>query len=596
MYRIELKQQLCQLAGLATRMREQRVRTAQRGLNVIEPYTIRMNTIHDDGAGSELTRMRAALIREKRARALLGRTKDALEAVLGAGCVGFCKIRAAAGRLSANPHFKAHFGWPPDALFERADLDARVHVDDRAALAAAVTAALEEGSALDLTVRAVWPCGATHYIALCGRCELDDGAASNGARRRVARLLILVSNNVTAEHRALEDAQAAAAHEFELRKRAEALNRANLELLSLVSHELRSPLNAMLGWARILAIKRSDDVEVKANTARIEHSAKTQLRIVNDLLDFARIGAGKFKVVRRPMKLATIAMSALETAGALACSKEIELTADFTATAGEINADPERLRQVVANLLSNAVKFTPRGGKIHVCLRPDATDFVFEVTDTGHGIAPQRLARLFDRSCDDSPGVLGLGLGLPLAREIVALHGGSIEVASEGLGRGTQVMVRLPQYHGLAANAAVPAPQTAASTSRCLDGLAILVVDDEADARNSVAELLRLEGAEVAVCDSAASAYAKLCAQGASFDVVVTDIGMPLEDGYSLLRKLRALRSGSRVLAIAVTGRATTSDAAAALAAGFDLHIAKPVDFERFVPMIRRLFSSHLSG
>jgi signal transduction histidine kinase/CheY-like chemotaxis protein len=549
-----------------------------------------MNTIHDGGAGSELARTRAALIREKRSRALLGRTKDAVEAVLGAGCVGYCRIRTASRRLTANPHFKAHFGWAPDALLERANLDARVHVADRAALGAALSAALEQGTALDLTVRAVWPCGATHYIALCGRCALEDGAVSGAARKRAARLLILVSTNVTAEHRALEDAQAAAAHEFELRKRADALNRANLELLSLVSHELRSPLNAMLGWTRILAIKRGDDVEVKANAARIEHSAKTQLRIVNDLLDFACIGAGKFKVVKRPMKFASIAMNAIDSASASVCSKEIELTVDFAATAGEMNADPERMRQVVANLLSNAVKFTPRGGKIHVSLRPDSTDFVFEVTDTGQGIDSQRLARLFERGVrDDSPAAPGLGLGLPLAREIIALHGGSIDIASAGLGCGTQIVVRLPQHNSLVVVAAMPVEEAAASAPRSLKGLAILVVDDEADARNAVADLLKLEGAEVAVCDSAAAAYEKLSAQGASFDVVVTDIGMPLEDGYSLVRKLRALRSGSRVLAIAVTGRATTSDAAAALEAGFDLHIAKPVDFERFVPMIRRL-------
>jgi len=175
------------------------------------------------------------------------------------------------------------------------------------------------------------------------------------------------------------------------------------------------------------------------------------------------------------------------------------------------------------------------------------------------------------------------------------MHGGSVNIASEGLGCGTKVIVRLPRHNEWVISAAPQAQETQASSPRSLDGLAILVVDDEADARNAVADLLKLEGAKVAVCDSAASAYEKLCADGASFDVVVTDICMPFEDGYSLVRKLRALRSGGRVLAIAVTGRATTSDAAAALEAGFDLHIAKPLDFERFVPLIRR-FSPHARG
>jgi signal transduction histidine kinase/ActR/RegA family two-component response regulator len=574
-------------------MLQQRVRNAQHCVPTIEAYTNYMNTIHDGGAGSEAARMRAALIRERRARALLGRTKDALEAILGAGCVGFCRIGYVGRRLRANPHFKAHFGWPPDATLERSDLDARVHEDDRAALGAAVTAALEEGTPLDLTVRAVWPCGTTQYIALRGRCELADTIESAGARKRTARGLVLVANNVTAEHRALKECEAAVARESELRTRAETANRSNLELLSLVSHELRSPLNALLGWNRILAIKRGDDPEVKAKTVRIEHSARAQLRIVNDLLDFGRMGTGKFKINKRPMKLATVAATALEAAGAAACAKEIELTADLAATAGELNGDAERLRQVVTHVLSNALKFTPRGGKVHVCLRRDGTDIVFDVTDTGQGIAPERLAHVFERvRAENSYGAPGLGLGLSLAREIVALHGGSVRVASDGVGRGAQVAVRLPARVATNAYAEPGATKALMSVPRSLDGLAILVVDDEPDARTVVAELLRLEGAEVTVCDSAASAYEKLCAQGAGFDVVVTDIGMPVEDGYSLVRKLRALKSGTRVLAIALTGYATTSDGAAALEAGFDLHVAKPVDFERFVPMIRR-FSQH---
>jgi signal transduction histidine kinase len=552
-----------------------------------------MNTIHDDGAGSEAARLRAAMIREQRARAFLGRAKDALEAVLGAGCVGFCRIRSARRSLIANPHFKAHFGWPPDAILERSDLDARVHGEDRAALAAAITAALAEGTPLDLTVRAVWPCGTTQYLALRGRCAFADAAGSAHSKKRAARELVLVANNVTAEHTALKECEAAAARECELRTRAEAAKRSNLELLSLVSHELRSPLNATLGWNRILAIKRGDDPEVKAKTLRIERSARAQLRIVNDLLDFGRIGTGKFTIAARPMKLATVATSALEAASAAARAKDIEITADFAATAGELNGDAERLHQVVTKLLSNALKFTPAGGKIHMCLRREGSELVLELVDTGQGIAPERLPHVFESvRTQDSCAVQGLGLGLPLAREIVALHGGEVRVASEGIGRGAKVEVRLPARAGRSEAAEPRAPQALPRGPRALSGLAILVVDDEPEARAVVAELLRLEGAEVAACDSAAAAYEKLCAGGASFDVVVTDIGMPVEDGYSLVRKLRALKSGTRVLAIALTGRATTSDAAAALAAGFDLHVAKPVDFERFVPMIRR-FTPH---
>jgi CheY-like chemotaxis protein/nitrogen-specific signal transduction histidine kinase len=413
---------------------------------------------------------------------------------------------------------------------------------------------------------------------------------------RLPNELVLVATNVSAQHKAIHELEAAVARESDLRASLAAANHANLELLSVVSHELRSPLNAMLGWNRILAIKRGDDLEIKAITARVEHSAKAQLRIVNDLLDLARIGTGKFKINPRPMKLATVAALALECASAAAQAKDIEITADLTATAGEIHGDAERLRQVVANLLSNAVKFTPSGGKVRVVLQRAGNDFELEVADTGQGISRELLPRVFDRiRCEDPPGGrgdAGLGLGLAITREIVTLHGGTVRVTSDGVGQGTSVIVRLPgcQVTILAGDPAAASP--AAPGPRSLSGLGILVVDDEPDARAVVAELLRLEGAEVAVSDSAASAYAKLCAQGASFDVVVTDIGMPVEDGYSLVRKLRALKSGDRVLAIALTGHATTSDAATALEAGFDLHVAKPVDFERFVPMIRR-FSPH---
>jgi signal transduction histidine kinase/CheY-like chemotaxis protein len=552
-----------------------------------------MNTIHDDRMGSEAARMRGALNRERRARAVLGRAKDALEVVLAVGCVGFCRVLPARRRLIANTHFKAHFGWPPDELLERDDLEARVHEEDRAALAGAMTAALAQGTPLDLTVRAVWPCGTTQYVALRGGCALADDEDDTGSGQRAANELVLVASDVTAEHEAMQKIQAAALRESELRASAAEVSRANLELLSRVSHELRSPLNAVLGWNRILAIKRAADPEVTSVTARVEHSAKAQLRIVNDLLDLGRIGVGKFKIDARPMKLAIAAATAIEGASAAAQAKDIEITADLAATAGEMSGDAERLRQVVAHLLSNAIKFTPAGGKVRVWLRRDGTELELGVADSGRGIAPELLPHVFDRArCGDAlgaPDTRGLGLGLTLAREIVLMHGGSVGASSEGLDRGATVVVRVPG-RVVAVGAAEPfAPGPDVTAPRPLSGLGILVVDDEADARTVVAELLRLEGAEVEVSDSAASAIEKLSAKGASFDVVVTDIGMPVEDGYSLVRKLRALQSGNRVLAIALTGLTSTHDAQAALEAGFDLHVAKPVDFERFVPMIRRL-------
>jgi CheY-like chemotaxis protein len=301
---------------------------------------------------------------------------------------------------------------------------------------------------------------------------------------------------------------------------------------------------------------------------------------------------GKLTIDSRPMKLAAVAAAAIEGASAAAQAKNIAITADFTVGPGEMHGDTERLHQVIGNLLSNAVKFTPAGGKIRVWLSRAGCDLELAVADTGRGIAPELLPHVVDRSPTADASLTthaaDLGIGLALARGIVTLHGGSLRVASDGLDRGTVVVVRLPGRQA-AAGAGASTPARSSHTPRPLSGLGILVVDDEPDARAVIAELLRLEGADVAVSDSAASAYEQLSAKGARFDVMVTDIGMPVEDGYSLLRKLRALRSGNRVLAVALTGLTSSHAAAAALAAGFDLHVAKPADLERIVPMIRRL-------
>jgi signal transduction histidine kinase/ActR/RegA family two-component response regulator len=542
--------------------------------------------------GSEVAQLRAALNRERRAHALLGRAKDALEEVLGVGCIGYCRIRATRRRLIANAHFKAHFGWPPDALLEAGDLEARIHAADRAAFTEAITAGLAQDAPLALTVRAVWPCGLVQHVALRGSWSLADSGLSAAPRQRQANELVLVASNVTAEHQALKEQRTLAARAGEGHVRAAAAHRVNLELLGLLSHQLRAPLNSILGWNRILAIKRGDDPEIKAIAARIEHSGKAQLRIANDIRDLGHLGLGKLTIDSRPMKLAAVAAAAIEGASAAAQAKNIAITADFTAGPGEMHGDTERLHQAIANLLSNAVKFTPAEGKIRVRLRREASDLELAIADTGRGIAPGLLPHVFDRVAAADTSLTShagdLGIGLALARGIVALHGGSIGVASDGVDRGTEVVVRLPGRQALAS----VGESTAALDShapRPLSGLGILVVDDEPDAREVIAELLRLEGAAVAVCDSAASAYQQLSAKGACFDVVVTDIGMPVEDGYSLVRKLRALRSGNRVLAVALTGLSSAHDAAAALAAGFDLHVAKPADLERIVPMIRRL-------
>jgi signal transduction histidine kinase/ActR/RegA family two-component response regulator len=549
-----------------------------------------MSTIHDEQTSSEAARLRAALNRERRSRVVLARAKDALEVVLGAGCIGFCRIPSNRRRVIANAHFKAHFGWPPDTLLDCHDIEARVHEEDRVALARALTAALADGAPLDLTVRAVWPCGTTQFIALRGRAALPEVAAESPSRV-APQELVLVANNVTAEHRLMQELQAVAQRESELRVSAIATNRANLDLLSRVSHELRSPLNSMLGWNRILAMKRSADPEIQALTARVAQGGRSQLGIVNDLLDLGRMGVGKFTIDSRPMKLASVAATALEGASSAAQAKDITITADLAATTGAMHGDAERLRQAIAHLLANAIKFTPCGGKVRVWLRREAATLELGVADTGQGICADVLPHLFDRSAEEEGSrarcIQGLGVGLLLVREILARHGGTLQITSEGVDRGTTVIVNLPGRSSGVAGAEDALCGCDPGAPLRLSGLRILVADDEPDARTVVAELLRLEGAEVAVSDSAASAYEMLTAPDARFDVVVSDIGMPREDGYSLIRRLRS--ADNRVPAVALTGFASSEDAVAAREAGFDLHMPKPLDIDRFVSLLRGL-------
>jgi signal transduction histidine kinase/CheY-like chemotaxis protein len=397
----------------------------------------------------------------------------------------------------------------------------------------------------------------------------------------------------------VESLEKALAEERHARALAETANRTKDEFLSVVSHELRSPLNAILGWNRILAIKRAQDAEVAAITPRIEQSARAQLKMVNDLLDFGRIGTGKLRITLRPAKLSVLAAMALEAARPAAEAKGLQLMLE-PAAVGLVVGDPDRLMQVISNLLSNATKFTLRGGRIVMRVRETGENVELSVTDTGQGIKSDLLPHVFDRftqgDSSTTRSVGGLGLGLTLVREIVALHGGRVSALSEGTDRGSTFTVTLPAARVESARGSGDGDSGARAQDarpRRLAGLSILVVDDEADARAVVAETLRLEGAMVTVGDCVRTALEHLREPERHFDVVVTDIGMPEEDGYSLVRKLRRMPIGDKLIAIALTGYAARNDIEAAIDAGFDLHVPKPVDFDSFVPLIRRLAGQH---
>jgi len=363
-------------------------------------------------------------------------------------------------------------------------------------------------------------------------------------------------------------------------------NRLKDEFLATLSHELRTPLNAILGWIRIV---RSADLPPKTRTRAlesIERNAGLQARLIEDLLEVSRIVTGKLHLQTTRTDLAAIVDAAVEILQPAATAKNIAITTTIDQRPAMTNADPDRLQQVIWNLLSNAVKFTPPGGRIAVQLGRD-DGYVLTVTDNGLGIDPAMLPQMFQpfRQIDASPTREqgGLGLGLAIVRQLVELHGGTVSARSQGVGTGATFEVRLPSVLPAEEPKRVdrrrtPTPMASAAGSRLLSGVNVLVVDDEEDARELLKTVLESYGATVTIVASAPEAMSEF--ERSTPHVIVSDIGMPLEDGFSLMRRVREkpVHAGGDVPAIALTAYASASDREAALTAGYQAHVAKPFE------------------
>jgi len=376
------------------------------------------------------------------------------------------------------------------------------------------------------------------------------------------------------------------------RRRAEEANRAKDEFLAVVSHELRTPLNAILGWAKMLNAGSLSPEQSQKATATIERNAIAQAQLIDDLLDMSRVITGKMRLEREPVDVAAVIEAALDIVRPAADAKGVRLQQDFEPAFGLILGDPVRLQQVFWNLLSNAVKFTPRGGSVVVRLgRADAA-CVIEVEDSGQGISGDFLPHVFQRFRQQDASAArktgGLGLGLAIVRHLVELHGGSVEVRSEGMDKGSTLTVRLPINAAFRREPSEPSPvserggrgaRAGDPPSRVvLTGLRVLVVDDDADARELVTSVLVERRARVTAVAAATDALEQLQAERP--DVIVSDIGMPVQDGYALMERVRALppERGGSTPAIALTAYAHNADRAKALLSGFTAHAAKPID------------------
>jgi CheY-like chemotaxis protein len=353
-------------------------------------------------------------------------------------------------------------------------------------------------------------------------------------------------------------------------------------------------LNAILGWAVMLREARGDAAVLERGLEIIERNTRAQAQLIEDLLDVSRIISGQMRLDVRSVELAGIVSAAVDSVRLGAEAKGIRLESVLDATAGPIAGDSDRLQQVIWNLLSNAVKFTSRGGRIDVSLQKVEGHAVVTVRDTGGGIAPDVLPYVFDRFRQhDAAGRGrgdGLGLGLALVKHLVELHGGTVSASSAGRGEGAAFVVRLPLKSLIETDAARPGQRLlgpARLTGRRLAHTRVLVVDDENDTLDLFGRIFSDQGAQVAVARSASEALAALAA--AAPDVLVCDIEMPGEDGYSLLRKIRTRppEDGGRTPAVAVTAYGSGEDRIRALAAGFQRHVAKPVDPAELVTVVQ---------
>jgi len=376
------------------------------------------------------------------------------------------------------------------------------------------------------------------------------------------------------------------ASERQARSEAEAANTAKDEFLAMISHELRTPLNAMLGWGRMLRSGTLDPERQKRALEAIERNAQAQAQLIEDLLDVSRIISKKLELELAPLQIGSVVEAAIDTVRPAIETKQIQLVTDLQAGLETMLGDAHRLQQVVWNLLSNAVKFTPNGGRITVSVRWDGARFVIMVSDTGQGISRGALPFIFEtfRQADASitRSFGGLGLGLSISRHLVELHGGRIEAYSAGVGHGATFTVRLPPAPSFAPDARKPRRSLTPSSGGLqrpaeLSGLRVLVVDDEADARELITTILSYAGASVSSAGSAAQALRIL--SETHMDVMLSDIGMPGQDGYDLIRRVRQLPgAAARIPAAALTAFARGEDRALAVAAGYHLHVAKPVD------------------
>ncbi len=448
----------------------------------------------------------------------------------------------------------------------------------------AILARLRRGEFIDHyeTVRLTKD-GSRIHVALTVSPIVDGGKVIGASK---------IARDITQAKRAEQEREELLAREHLARAEAEAANQIKDEFLATLSHELRTPLTAMLGWLSMLRSGRLDDETSTHALDTVERNAKAQAQLIEDLVDVSRIAGGKLKLDVQPVELPALINAAVDIVRPAANARGVSIEISIEPGVGLVAGDPARLQQMIWNLLSNAVKFTSRDGYVYLRLRRVESCAELEVRDTGIGIDPDFLPWVFERFRQAESAVTrshrGMGLGLAIVRHLTELHGGTVTAHSDGEGQGATFTIRVPLAEDHAPLTTSADAEISEAASQTLTGLRVLLVEDEPDARELLSMTLRVSGASVYAVDSAREALRTL----SSFkpDVLLSDIGLPVESGYDLIRQVRELPNDlKQIPAVALTAFATEKDRQRALAAGFQVHLAKPVEPQALVEVIQKL-------
>jgi PAS domain S-box-containing protein len=481
------------------------------------------------------------------------------------------------------------FKLPPAAMpgqLERLRTDF-LHADDRPALDAALAAVFDTQADLHFVGRFHRADGALRWIELTGRLQPTTTGDQDTIVGTVA--------DVTERKKAEVDREALLESERAARADAERASLVKEEFLAMLSHELRTPLNAIVGWTQVLRREPPTSQTLAQGLSVIDRNARMQTQLIADLLDMSLIMSGKMRIDPERVELRVVIEAALESVRASAEAKGITIQSVLSPIAATVNGDPMRLQQVVWNLLTNAIKFTPEGGHVRVLLGQVDSDVEISVRDTGKGIQPEFLPHVFERFRQAETSTArehrGLGLGLAIVKQLVDVHGGRVDVTSDGEGTGSTFTVHLPvaspemTNDGLSRHSSALQFMSAQYEAPDLGGVTVLAVDDDPDARDLIGRLLRDCGARVLLAGSTNEALSTM--ERERLDVIVSDIAMPVRDGYSFMSAVR--RMGIRTPAVALSAFARTEDRRRSLHAGFQTHVSKPVEPAELVAIVAAL-------